>query len=160
MGLLRGRSLRAFLIGFVAIVAVGLIVLNLPSRSRATRADPTNLTLVAQGQQIYRAQCASCHGPNLEGQPNWKAQLADGSWPAPPHDATGHTWHHPDTLLFAIVKGGGQATMPAAGKNAMPAFAGVLSDDDIWAVLAYIKSRWPADILAAQAQVSAQDPQR
>lgn len=160
MGALRGRSLRAFVIGFVAILAIGLVVLNFPSRSGVAGADPKNSTLVAQGQQIYRAQCASCHGPNLEGQPNWQARLSDGSWPAPPHDATGHTWHHPDTLLFAIVKNGGQATMPSAGKNTMPGFAGVLSDDDIWAVLAYIKSRWPADILAAQAQVNAQEQQR
>lgn len=156
---LRGRSLRAFVIGFVAIVAVGLVILNLPSRSRRLQADPKNPTLVAQGQHIYLAQCASCHGANLEGQPNWQQELPTGGRPAPPHDATGHTWHHPDVLLFDIIKRGGQVSMPAAGKNNMPAFASVLSDADIWAVLAYIKSTWPADIQAAQAQANAQSAQ-
>ena len=35
--------------------------------------------------------CASCHGDNLQGQPNWQQANADGSYPAPPHDASGHT---------------------------------------------------------------------
>ena len=26
--------------------------------------------------------------------------------PAPPHNETGHTWHHPDEMLFAITKYG------------------------------------------------------
>ncbi len=34
----------------------------------------------------------------------------------------------------------------------MPAFADQLSDREIWAVLAFIKSRWPADIQPAQQQ--------
>lgn len=159
MGALRGRSLRAFVIGFVAIVAVGLVILNLPRRSRSLQADPKNPTLVSQGQQVYVAQCASCHGVNLEGQPNWQQELPTGDRPAPPHDATGHTWHHPDILLFDIIKRGGQVSMPSAGKSTMPAFANVLSDADIWAVLAYIKSTWPADIQAAQAQANAQSAQ-
>ena len=38
----------------------------------------------------------------------------------------------------------------------MPAFGGVLSDDEIWAALAYIKSTWPPDIQATQEQVNQQ----
>ena len=36
----------------------------------------------------------------------------------------------------------------------MPGFAATLSDTEIWAVLAYIKSTWPADIRAAQERAS------
>src|SRR4051812_32095664 len=62
--------------------------------------------VVAQGQAIYAARCASCHGEKLEGQPNWQLRDASGRLPAPPHDAKGHTWHHPDEVLFRITKYG------------------------------------------------------
>jgi len=152
----RRRGWRGFVIGFVAVVAVGLVLLNLPRGGIPQRADARNPRQVALGQQVYTAQCARCHGANLEGQPDWKQELPSGGRPAPPHDATGHTWHHPDTLLFDSIKSGGQATSPPDYQNNMPAFGGVLSDDEIWAVLAYIKSTWPADIQAAQEQVSQQ----
>ncbi|NQV46804.1 MAG: c-type cytochrome [Rhodospirillaceae bacterium] len=109
-------------------------------------ADPMNAELVAQGQTIYSKSCADCHGSNLEGQPNWKIKGADGMLPAPPHDATGHTWHHPDKMLFEVTKLGGGHNAPAGFISGMPAFGDSLSDEDIYAVLAYIKSRWPDDI--------------
>src|SRR5690349_4906950 len=61
-------------------------------------ADPTNASQVASGKAIYAANCASCHGANLEGQANWKSRNPIGRMPAPPHDDTGHTWHHPDDI--------------------------------------------------------------
>jgi mono/diheme cytochrome c family protein len=36
----------------------------------------------------------------------------------------------------------------------MPAFGNVLTDAEIWAVLAYIKSRWPTEIRERQAEIS------
>ncbi|MGZ0246783.1 MAG: c-type cytochrome [Alphaproteobacteria bacterium] len=36
----------------------------------------------------------------------------------------------------------------------MPAFEGKLSDAEIWASLAYIKSRWPAKIQQRQADIN------
>ena len=135
---LRGRSLRAFVIGFVAIVAVGLVILNLPRRSGGLQADPKNPTLVAQGQQIYLAQCATCHGANLEGQPNWQQELPTGGRPAPPHDATGHTWHHPDELLIDIMTNGGAPK----SNSTMLGFKDLLTPNEIDAILDFIKSRW------------------
>ncbi|MDP3085641.1 MAG: c-type cytochrome, partial [Rubrivivax sp.] len=89
--------------------------------------------------------CAACHGARLEGQPDWQTLGADGLLPAPPHDASGHTWHHDDALLFAIVKHGvAQAAGLPDHRSAMPAYAGVLADDEIVAVLSWIKAQWPA----------------
>ena len=156
MGGLRGGDLRAFVIGLIAVLALGLVLLNLPRGATSQRADAGNPGQVALGQQVYAAQCARCHGANLEGQPNWKQELPSGGRPAPPHDATGHTWHHDDSLLFDIIKRGGQTSSLSDEQNTMPAFGSVLGDDEIWAVLAYIKSRWPADIRAAQEQVNQQ----
>jgi mono/diheme cytochrome c family protein len=113
-------------------------------------ADPTNGTQVAAGRRLYDAHCASCHGPNLEGQANWRERRPDGKLPAPPHDAGGHTWHHTDDALFEVTRNGLAAMAGADYQTDMPGFADRLSDDEIWAVLAYIKSRWPQAILDRQ----------
>ncbi len=111
---------------------------------------------VARGASVYAARCAQCHGANLEGQPNWRERQANGRLPAPPHDAGGHTWHHPDEILFGITKNGMTPYAPAGYETDMPAFAGVLTDDEIAAAIAFIKSRWPPDISARQAHINEQ----
>lgn len=113
-------------------------------------ADADNPARVAAGAPLYAQYCAACHGASLQGQPNWRERNADGTLPAPPHDADGHTWHHPDGVLFGIIKQGGQAGAPAGFKSAMPGFGESLSDDDIWSILAFIKSRWPETVRARQ----------
>ncbi|MBM3597085.1 MAG: c-type cytochrome [Alphaproteobacteria bacterium] len=114
------------------------------------RADPDNAQQVNRGRQVYFALCAECHGMKLEGQENWQAMLPEGGRRGPPHDETGHTWHHPDQVLFDITKQGGQPFSPAGYKNNMPGFGDRLSDQDIWAVIAFIKSRWPDEIREKQ----------
>ena len=98
------------------------------------------------GRSLYADNCASCHGANLEGQPNWQSPNADGVLPAPPHDRTGHTWHHDDALLFEYTKLGGQAALEVRGvtgfTSGMPAFGETLTDEEIWDILAYIRSTW------------------
>ena len=113
-------------------------------------ADAADSRQVARGETIYQQNCASCHGVNLEGQANWRHRQPDGTLLAPPHDATGHTWHHPDDQLFEITKFGTAAVVPGPYKSNMPGYSEVLDDSDIWAVLAYIKSRWPREIQEAQ----------
>ena len=116
-----------------------------------SRADASDPELVALGAAVYVEHCASCHGERLEGEPNWRQRKADGTLPAPPHDATGHSWHHSDDLLFRLTRDGPAAIAGSDYRSAMPAYSGILSDREIWAVLAYIKSQWPADIREAQA---------
>ena len=122
----------------------------------ADRANPANAAQVALGKVVYAENCASCHGANLEGQPGWRSRKPDGRMPAPPHDASGHTWHHPDEVLFRITKEGIEKHAPPGYESDMPAFGGTLTDEEIWAVLAYIASRWPDDIRARWAAVSQQ----
>lgn len=111
------------------------------------------------GEALYAEHCAACHGAALEGQPDWQRPNPDGTLPAPPHDASGHTWHHGDALLFSYVKHGGAATLEALGvggiRSAMPAFGDTLSDRDIAAILDYIKSQWPPRIRDIQRERSA-----
>ncbi len=116
--------------------------------------DPENPKQVALGRQVYEAHCASCHGANLEGQPEWRSRRSDGKMPAPPHDASGHTWHHTDEALFKVTRDGLAAMAGAGYETDMPGFKDRLSDDQIRAVIAYIKSRWPSNIRARQPKAS------
>ncbi|WP_395021345.1 c-type cytochrome [Dongia sp.] len=133
--------------GVVAAVLVAIGGWQLAER--VSPADPINAETVVRGQKVYVANCASCHGDRLQGQPNWKEQTAEGVLPAPPHDATGHTWHHPDQQLFKITKLG-VAALAANYKTNMVGFGDRLPDQEIWDVIAYIKSTWPPDIQERQ----------
>ena len=119
------------------------IILGGCSADPVMRADPSNSRQVAAGKAVYDRNCSACHGANLEGQPEWRSRLPNGRMPAPPHDDSGHTWHHDDDLLFGITKFGLTPPYgPPAYQSDMPAFGSTLSDQQIWDVLAYIKSRW------------------
>jgi mono/diheme cytochrome c family protein len=119
----------------------------------ASRSDPRNAEQVARGMKIYEVRCASCHGHNLEGQPAWRTRLPNGRMPAPPHDDSGHTWHHADDVLFGITKFGlTPPYAPSGYASYMPAFRDTLSDQQVFDVLAYIKSRWSPRAQRAQAQ--------
>jgi mono/diheme cytochrome c family protein len=128
-----------------------------PAPGDDPRADPKDATRLALGAKVYAQDCAACHGAKLEGQPNWRERLPNGRLPAPPHDESGHTWHHADRVLFAIVKNGLVPPNATPGyESDMPAFGGKLSDDEIWAVLAFIKSHWTArELLDARKQMTA-----
>ncbi len=108
---------------------------------------PDDTETVMRGKVVYAEHCASCHGENLEGEEKWRRRKPDGRLPAPPHDASGHTWHHHDWLLFKLTKFG-LAKVADMGdyQTDMPTYEGVLSDDDIIAVLSFIKSTWPSDV--------------
>jgi mono/diheme cytochrome c family protein len=107
------------------------------------------------GRALYVEHCAACHGGNLEGQPDWRIPDENGLYPAPPHDETGHTWHHDDAMLLEYISRGGQAVLDDMGvkfTSGMPGFGSILTDREIEAILDYIKSTWPQRIRAAQAQ--------
>jgi mono/diheme cytochrome c family protein len=149
----RGRG-RAITYGIVALFASGGAAVGIwqPWQTRAS-ADADDPRLVAEGRVIYAEHCASCHGKNLEGQANWKERLPNGRLPAPPHDASGHTWHHTDRQLFDLTKSGVSGILPGYESD-MPAFNLVLSDEQIWAVIAFIKNSWPKDIRSRQEQLN------
>ncbi len=123
---------------------------------KTIKVNPHDMQQVEHGQMIYKRFCALCHGENLEGQANWRQRRADGKLPAPPHDETGHTWHHPNEVLFSIVKYGlVPPNAPEDYVSDMPAWESVLSDEDIWSVLAYIASRWPPETQKIQSEINA-----
>lgn len=116
-------------------------------KSSSTPADPAQL---ATGKRVYEANCAACHGVNGEGQPDWRVPI-NGVYPAPPHDSSGHTWHHPDQVLLEVIAKGG--SMP---NSAMPAYAEILTEEEQIAALEYIKTFWGAREREFQAQITRQ----
>lgn len=132
------------------LVACGSATVTPTTNSNATPTTPPFPTLdpaeITLGQTVYDKHCAVCHGANLEGAANWKTQTETGLYPPPPHDATGHTWHHPDSVLLESIRLGASRLPPEfQGQSNMPAYEGLLSEAEITAVLSTIKNSWPAE---------------
>ena len=143
-------------IGVLVLIAVGVLAW-LGANAEPTKSNPDSARLVERGKVIYAQYCASCHGANLEGQPNWRERLPNGRLLAPPHDATGHTWHHSDNELFGMVKTGIPEIVPGYQTD-MPKYDGILSASDIWAVLSFIESTWPPVIRERQQRLNRRGP--
>ena len=127
---------------FIFLISITAFVLINSQREKEIKLTPNNLSLVSLGKKIYSQNCASCHGIELEGQKNWQTRDSEGYLPAPPHDETGHTWHHSDEYLFLMTKLGIEKLIGKKYQNNMPAYEEILSDKEIIAVLSFIKSTW------------------
>jgi S-disulfanyl-L-cysteine oxidoreductase SoxD len=152
---------RRGLVAIAGLAAAALLAILLLRPEAGNEAEyglfrPGDAELVLVGEALYRDHCAACHGAELEGEtPDWQTRDADGYLPGPPHDETGHTWHHPDRLLFDITKYGvEQAANLPDYPSRMPAFEGVLEDEEIVAILSFIKSRWPDHIRQYQDDIN------
>ena len=153
------RARRVATASAAVALAVGLLAWWLaaaPENEPGIALRPDDAETVALGREVYARECASCHGAGLEGQADWRARKPDGRLPAPPHDDSGHTWHHPDGQLFALTKHGPAALVGGDYQSDMPAYDGALSDGEIIAVLSFIKSTWPADVRARHDQINRQ----
>ena len=142
------RERRVFGLAILVLI-LGAAFLAYQQTASANRAVVINQTAVpplptlnpenvSQGEILYAQYCAKCHGANLEGSPNWKQRLPDGSLPPPPHDSSGHTWHHSDELLINITENGGDP----ADNSKMTPFKDQLSREEVVAILEFIKSKW------------------
>lgn len=146
--------------GACVVVAGITVAVSWMPRDRGSLLKPGDATVVSTGESVYRSHCASCHGDRLQGQPRWRERRPDGRLPAPPHDASGHTWHHPDAVLLAITRDGPAALAGGGYESDMPAYGEILSETRILAVLSYIKSTWPAGIQARHDEINARAARR
>jgi mono/diheme cytochrome c family protein len=148
-------SSRTVLLAVLGIAVAGLGLIGAwPWLALPIANGDASTETVALGKALYARHCAACHGADLEGQRDWKSPLASGRMPAPPHDASGHTWHHADGMLFRITKQGPAAVVGGGYQSDMPGFGNVMSDSEIRAVIAFIKSTWPERERAYQAEIS------
>lgn len=137
--------------GKIGVLWIGVVLL---AACGAADEPPDNAAQLAQGEAVYNQYCAECHGIDGEGQPNWQRPGPDGRLPAPPHDSAGHTWHHPDQQLLGIIARGG--LLP---NSDMPGYEGILTEEEMVAVLEYIKTFWGPEELEFQRRVTEMDAQ-
>ena len=83
---------------------------------------------IQQGQVVFEAECASCHG--IQGLGNGEAAL--GLNPAPANFTDGHTDAHSDGDLFFWIRNGKEGT-------AMPAFGEQYSETESWHIVNYVR---------------------
>ena len=154
--IIRGRRAPAIVAGAVLLAAAAAAAIWYLDRGDAPPgADASDPELVALGAAVYEEHCASCHGRHLEGEPDWRRRRADGTLPAPPHDTTGHTWHHPDEHLFRMTREGParwsaraiEARCRASPASSTTARSGRASPGS--------RAAGPADIREAQAKIDA-----
>ena len=149
--------MRGAVLASAAVLAAGGLVLAWAwPFGGASASGKASAETLALGEAVYAESCAGCHGADLEGEPDWRSRLPSGLMPAPPHDETGHTWHHPDDALLRITREGPAAVVGGGYESAMPGFGEVLSDEEIHAVLAFIKGTWPERERDYQAQMTRQ----
>ena len=115
---------------------------------------PSQIEL-SQGRELFANNCSSCHGVEGVGQnpesPN--GGMLDGcGYLAPALNGTGHTWHHPDSVLFKTIKHGS-----IASDSSMRAFSGRLSDEEIILVIQFFKSLWPESIRENHAKLNQEE---
>ena len=151
--------LERVLIGSI-VVCVALAALVLATGWRADVAGWANAigdlrpgAQLARGQGLYNTYCATCHGGPEAPPP--------GLVYPPRHNATGHTFEHPDCELVTIVLDGSNARTRALrareappGSVEMPAFGQRLTRADVAAIVAYIKTMWTPDQVRSQEQVT------
>ena len=111
-----------------------------------------------EGEKVYQLYCASCHGIQGEGMPNWEKQNALGELPAPPHNAEGHTWKHSDAMLYWIIAEGWRDPWNKTERLTMPAFGDVLPPQQIRLVVNYLKTLWTPEQRRHQEEESQDEP--
>ena len=99
--------------------------------------------VIEQGGRVFRQHCAQCHGQQAEGDPDWRKPDAEGKYPPPPLNGTGHAWHHPKLWLKQMIQEGSRP------QGNMPAWRDKLTDDEIEAVIAWFQSQGPDRVYAA-----------
>lgn len=110
--------------------------------------DTRNPHQVSAGKKVYLENCAECHGETLRGPAN-PAKFPKKLIP-PRLDERGHGSHHSDQYMFNQIATGTEDKKGNPVKGGMPAFGFRLHDAQIWAVISYIKSRWPVSIQRKQ----------
>jgi mono/diheme cytochrome c family protein len=126
-----------------------------PSFALAQEASESlNSNAVAEGRALYLQYCASCHGVEGEGQPNWQKPNQLGELPAPPHNSEGHSWRHSDADLFGMISDGWRDPFNRTKRLTMPAFKDLLKTQEIERVITYLKTLWSPEQRQFQRETS------
>jgi mono/diheme cytochrome c family protein len=124
------------------LVAIATYLKSLPPRENSTAAKP-DASVVTAGEAIYRDQCSACHGIDGRGVAMLFPSLAQSSL-AHASDST--------SAIRLVLRGGRSVATPAEPTApGMPSFGWQLNDDQVAAVLTYIRNAWQTEGSAVSA---------
>ncbi len=153
------RSRFTLIAAIVAMVVTGVVMLiERRLAATATDAQPDRPAQVALGRTLYRQHCSYCHGIDREGHEDWQpgTQVAAGLPTA--LDERSPSVDRSDRQIFEWIRYGGQPFLPAGVRSQMPAFEFNLTEAQVWAVVAYLKNRWPEEVLARHERANKREP--
>lgn len=154
-----GRRLLFFALPVVAAVAAAGAAWTLMAREHPP-GDPADNEQVAVGAALYAWNCARCHGDDLGGELGWAQKetgLSDEEVEAiaeklgdvaPAHDQGGSTARLDDAVLFDVIAQGPEKVLNKPDSR-MSGFKDRLAEDEIWSIIAFMKSHWEADAATA-----------
>ncbi len=113
-----------------------------PTEPPRLRVRPTEPPQMRRGAEVYEARCADCHGKVGEGA--LAGEAASGRRAVPPLAGNrAVTMHRADNAILAVIRGG---FPPATAGNprpyGMPPLGQDLNDDEIAAVVTFIRNSW------------------
>jgi putative copper export protein/mono/diheme cytochrome c family protein len=131
---LRGRTRTAYRAWSVGALLLGVIVFGYNSTDRTPTTGianplPNDTATLARGQQLFAQNCAICHGAGGKGD----GPLGQNLKPRPVDLTGSHLTTHTDGDLYWWISHG------IAGTG-MPSFTGTLTDQEIWAIIRYVRS--------------------
>ncbi|PIW26718.1 MAG: hypothetical protein COW30_13605 [Rhodospirillales bacterium CG15_BIG_FIL_POST_REV_8_21_14_020_66_15] len=133
---------------------VGFIAANRPAEQSLAAAE--NRKQVDLGQLTYQQNCMACHGVKLKGRPSW--EVSSSKQAGIPLSADGTTWHLSDRHLFDAIATGVRVkageTKRIHDKGFAQSAGGRLSDQEVWALIAYFKTTWTARQVESQKETS------
>jgi mono/diheme cytochrome c family protein len=145
--------MRRLAVGVMFVAVSQIVIVRVNAETPLSDTDQ-----VKSGRAIYEQHCASCHGANAEGAPNWQERDAHGELPAPPHNAEGHTWRHSNADLYKMVSRGWRDPFNKSMRLTMPAFSDALTPEQIHAVIGYLKTLWTPEQRKFQSEESRDHP--
>lgn len=103
-------------------------------RGGAAPAQPVEVDMQALGQQVYQSSCMACHQASGQGLGGAFPPLAGADW------VTGN----PETPINIVLHGliGPIEVKGATYNGAMPGFGSQLSDQEVAAVVSYVRGAW------------------
>jgi mono/diheme cytochrome c family protein len=151
----------AAILAWIAVPSLRLLLVEAHPTSFYQSTTAFSATSIARGKALYPGNCASCHGMQGRGDGPLAASL-----PEPPADLTApHLWGHSDGELFWWLTDGIKSP---EGEQVMPPFAGVLSEDERWNLIDFIRARnagighaatgrWAPNVQAPKFQAACKD---
>ncbi len=151
IGLYAGLGVLAASVGVIAYVSAN-------SRALELRASAENREQVSIGRLAYQQNCAVCHGLDLRGKPTWHKTVQGNALRAGSAlNTVGDVWKTSDDDIYRLIARGDRPVPEGAHPVVIhpEPFGGKLTENQIWGLIAFMKSTWTVRQRISQEELSA-----